>query len=216
MMTRLRSEISTSLDGYVAGPNATVGSPLGEGGEALHQWMFGLATFRERHGMDGGERNADDEVVAESLENVGAVVMGRRMFSGGSGPWEDDPVADGWWGDDPPFRVPVFVVTHHARETVTKQGGTSFTFVTEGFERAYELARDAADGKDVSLAGGADMVQQALRAGLLDELNVHVAPILLGGGVRLFDNVAGTDVELEIVRVIDSRSVTHLKYRIAK
>jgi dihydrofolate reductase len=215
-MTRLRTEISTSLDGYVAGPNATVESPLGDGGEALHQWMFGLATFRERHGMDGGERNADDEVVAESLENVGAVVMGRRMFSGGSGPWEDDPVADGWWGDDPPFRAPVFVVTHHARETVTKQGGTSFTFVTEGFERAYELARGAADGKDVSLAGGADVVQQALRAGLLDELHIHVAPILLGGGVPLFDNIAGTDVKLEIVRLIDSPSVTHLKYQIVK
>src|SRR5213075_2469116 len=172
------------LDGFVAGPNPAVDSPLGEGGEQLHEWMFGLASFRERHGMEGGERNPNDDVVAERTRNVGAVLMGRRMFSGGAGPWEDDPVANGWWGDDPPFRVPVFVLTHHPREPVDKQGGTSFTFVTDGIESALEQARAAADGKAVSLGGGADVAQQYLAAGLLDELRIHLVPILLGGGVR--------------------------------
>src|SRR5205807_8454644 len=139
-----------------------------------------------------------------------AVVMGRRMFSGGAGPWDDDPNADSWFGDEPPFHVPVFVLTHHARETVTKQGGTSFTFVTDGIESALDQARAAAGEKDVLLAGGANVVQQYLKAGLLDELQVHVAPLLLGGGVRLFD---GLDPgELELTRVISSPFVAHLRF----
>jgi dihydrofolate reductase len=135
-MTQVTFDISMSLDGFIAGPNQTLEQPLGEGGEQLHEWAFGLVSFRERHGESGGETGVEDDLMREAFERNGAVVMGRRMFSGGEGPWEEDPNADGWWGDDPPFRVPVFVVTHHPRERVTKQGGTSFTFVTDGIEAA--------------------------------------------------------------------------------
>jgi dihydrofolate reductase len=209
--TMLVAEISMSLDGFVAGPNQTLEQPLGEGGEKLHEWAFGLATFRERHGLEGGEDNADSALVQESLDATGAVVMGRRMFSGGAGPWEDDPNADGWWGDDPPFRVAVFVLTQHARETAIKQGGTSFTFVTDGIKSALDQARAAAGTKDVLVAGGASVVQQYLEAGLLDELQIHLAPVLLGEGVRLFDRLA--PAELEATRVIASPAVTHLTFR---
>lgn len=213
-MTRLLLDISMSLDGFVAGPKATLEEPLGEGGEGLHQWGYGLASWRERHGLSGGETNRDAEVIQESLDATGAVMMGRRMFSGGEGGWEDDPRADGWWGDEPPFRVPVFVLTHHARETVTMQGGTSFTFVTDGIEAALEQARAAAGDKDVALAGGASVAQQYLEAGLLDELQIHLVPVLLGGGVRLFDRLGPT--ELEVTRVIASPAVTHLRFRAAR
>jgi dihydrofolate reductase len=175
-----------------------------------------LRAFRERHGRSGGERNADDEVVRETLDTAGAVLMGRRMFSGGEGPWEDDPVADGWWGDDPPFRVPVFVLTHHARETVAKQGGTSFIFVTDGLESALAQAREAAGDKDVSVAGGASLVQQCIEAGLLDEMQIHLVPVFLGGGVRLFDQLGDTRRDLEVERAIHSPAVTHVKYRLPK
>jgi dihydrofolate reductase len=215
-MARLTLDISMSLDGFIAGPNRTVEQPLGDGGERLHEWIFGLASFHERHGRSGGERNADDEVVRETLDTAGAVLMGRRMFSGGEGPWEDDPVADGWWGDDPPFRVPVFVLTHHARETVAKQGGTSFIFVTDGLESALAQAREAAGDKDVSVAGGASLVQQCIEAGLLNEMQIHLVPVFLGGGVRLFDQLGDTRRDLEVERAIHSPAVTHVKYRLPK
>jgi dihydrofolate reductase len=215
-MTRLTFDITMSLDGFIAGPNQTLEQPLGNGGERLHEWMVDLAAFRERHGLAGGTINADADVVEESLSKTGAVLMGRRMFSGGEGPWEDDPNAEGWWGDDPPFRVPVFVLTHHGRETVTKQGGTTFTFVTDGIEAALEQARAAAGDKDVSVAGGASVIQQYLEAGLVEELQIHVAPLLLGEGVRLFDNLGAKQVELEGTRVIQSPAVTHVKYRVMK
>jgi dihydrofolate reductase len=177
----LRLDISMSLDGFVAGPNQTLEQPLGAGGELLHEWAVRLASWREPHGLSGGEADAvDNEVVAEGLRSTGAVIMGRRMFSGGSGPWADDANADGWWGDEPPFHVPVFVLTHHARETVVKDGGTSFTFVTDGVEAALEQARAAAGDKDVLLAGGANVAQEYLRTGLLDELQLHVVPVFLG------------------------------------
>jgi dihydrofolate reductase len=210
---RLTLDISMSLDGFVAGPNRTLASPLGDGGELLHEWAFRLASWRAPHGLSGGEVDADDEVVAESLAASGAVVMGRRMFSGGEGPWEADPNPDGWWGENPPFHVPVFVLTHHARETVAKDGGTSFTFVTDGIESALEQARAAAGEKDVALAGGADVVQQYLSARLLDELQIHVAPVLLGGGVRLFDRIGSAPLELEATRVLASPFVAHLRFR---
>jgi dihydrofolate reductase len=209
-------DISMSLDGFVAGPNQTLDQPLGEGGERLHEWVVGLESWRERHGRGGGERNADSEVVEESLAATGAVVMGRRMFSGGAGPWEDDTNADGWWGDEPPFRVPVFVLTHHPRETVTKQGGTSFTFVTDGIESALAQARAAAGEKSVLVAGGANTIQQSLAAGLVDDIQIHVAPVLLGAGVRLFDRVGPEHVKLEGTRVIASPAVTHLRFRVLK
>ena len=216
-MARLTLDISMSLDGFIAGPNQTLEQPLGEGGEGLHEWAFRLASWREPHGLSGGETNvADDEVVAETLQATGAVVMGRRMFSGGKGPWADDPNTDAWWGDNPPFHVPVFVLTHHPRETVIKEGGNSFTFVTDGIEAALEQARAAAGDKDMSLAGGADVVQQYLNAALLDELQIHVAPVFLGGGVRLFDRLGPDPIELEATRVIESPTVTHLRYRVVK
>ena len=216
-MARLTLDISMSLDGFIAGPNQTLEQPLGEGGEGLHEWAFRLASWREPHGLSGGETNvADDEVVAETIQATGAVVMGRRMFSGGKGPWADDPNTDAWWGDNPPFHVPVFVLTHHPRETVIKEGGTSFTFVTDGIEAALEQARAAAGDQDVSLAGGADVAQQYLNAGLLDELQIHVAPVFLGGGVRLFDRLGPDPIELEATRVIESPTVTHLRYRVVK
>jgi dihydrofolate reductase len=214
-MGKVYVDISMSLDGFVAGPNQTLKEPLGKGGEQLHEWVVSLKSWRERHGLSGGETGPDSEVVEESLRNTGATVMGRRMFSGGTGAWEDDPKADGWWGDDPPFRHPVFILTHHAREPVTKQGGTTFTFVTDGIESALDQARAAAGDKDVAIAGGADAIQQFLSAGLVDELQLHITPLLLGDGVRLFDQ-APANLELETTRVIDSPRVTHLKYRVVK
>jgi dihydrofolate reductase len=214
-MAKVTCDLSMSLDGYVAGPNQTLEEPLGRGGERLHEWAFRLKAFREQHGMEGGESGPDNDVVAEWQSSSGAVVMGRRMFSGGEGPWEDDPNAGGWWGDDPPFHSPVFILTHHAREPVEKSGGTSYTFVTDGLETAVELARDAAVGKNVQLGGGASIVQQALNAGILDELNVHLVPVLLGaGGVRLLDGLDAA--ELELTRVNESPHVTHLRYRVKR
>ena len=211
-MPQLYCDISMSLDGYIAGPKADLEQPLGEGGERLHEWAFRLKSFRERHSMPGGESAPDDAVVTEWLDRSGAVVMARRMFSGGAGPWEDDPNADAWWGDDPPFQVPVFVLTHHPRETVVKEGGTCYTFVTEGIEAAVEQAYAAAGAKDVQLGGGAEAVQQYLNARLLDELNIHLVPVLLGnGGVRLLEGLE--PAELELTRVIESDAVTHLRYR---
>jgi dihydrofolate reductase len=214
-MARLRFQISMSLDGFVAGPNQSEENPLGEGGMQLHQWAFALEAWRKRHGQDGGEVNASTKVVEESLENIGATVMGRNMFGGGSGSWGDDPW-DGWWGEDPPFHTPVFIVTHHAREPVAKRGGTTFTFVTDGIESALEQAREAAGGKDVALGGGANVAQQYLAAGLIDELQIHLVPVLLGDGARLLDNLAGAHVGLECARAVQAPGVTHLTYNIVK
>jgi dihydrofolate reductase len=212
----LKLAISMSLDGFVAGPDQTLEEPLGEGGEQLHEWAIAVASWRESHGLEGGERNVDDEVLREHTDSIGATIMGRRMFSGGEGPWEEDPNSDAWWGDEPPFHHPVFVLTHHTREPLEKRGGTTFTFVTEGAESALELAREAAGGKDVAVGGGAEAAQQYLKAGLLDELQLHVVPVLLGGGVRLFKDLAGAPGQLERVRVVESPTgVTHLKYRVA-
>ena len=214
-MTKVYVDISMSLDGYVAGPDADMDNPLGVGGEQLHEWIFVLQTWRKTHGQEGGEVNVDDEVVREGLAAQGAVVMGRKMFSGGSGPWEQDANREGWWGEEPPFQVPVFVLTHHAREPKPMPGDLDFTFVTDGIEAAVAQARAAASAKDVLVAGGADVVQQAINAGLVDELQVHVAPVLLGSGVRLFENL-GADVKVEPDRVIASPNVTHIRYRVVR
>jgi dihydrofolate reductase len=215
-MAKLAVDISMSLDGFVAGPNPTLERPLGDGGDGLHEWAVALESWRKPHGLPGGETNASTKVIEETLEATGAVVMGRRMFSGGEGPWEDDPNAEGWWGDEPPFHVPVFVLTGHAREALTMQGGTTFTFVTEGIEAALEDARAAAEGKDVFVGGGASVVQQYLAAGLLEELQINLAPVLLGGGTRLFGGPGAVQPALEIVRVVETPAVTHLKYRVMK
>jgi dihydrofolate reductase len=213
-MAKVRCDISMSLDGFVAGPNPSLEEPLGAGGDLLHEWAFAAASWRKSHGLSGGEANADSEVLEESTGSTGAVVMGRRMFSGGEGGWDDDPRSQGWWGDDPPFHVPVFVLTHHARETLVMEGGTSFNFVTDGIEAALEQARTAAGDKDVLLAGGASIVQQYLEAGLLDELQIHIAPVLLGAGTSLFDRLGIGPLGLETTRVIASPSVTHLRFTV--
>jgi dihydrofolate reductase len=213
-MAKVRFEVAMSLDGFIAGPNPSEEHPLGEGGMQLHEWAFKLAAWREPHGREGGEVNASSEIVERSLANVGASVMGRNMFGGGPGPWGEDPW-DGWWGDNPPFHTPVFVLTNHARASLEKQGGTTFFFVCSGIESALEQAMDAADGKDVSLGGGANVAQQYLAAGLLDELQLNVVPVLLGDGTRLFENI-GSDVKLESIRVVEAPDVTHLVYRVVK
>ena len=214
-MSKVIVDISMSLDGFVAGPDAGLENPLGRGGEGLHEWQFGLASWREAHGLEGGETNASSDVVTERVAAQGAVVMGRRMFSSGSGGWEQDPKADGWFGEEPPFHAPVFVLTHHAREPLAMLGGTTFTFVTDGIATAVEQARAAAGDKDVLVAGGADVVQQALGSGLLDELQIHVVPVFLGSGVPLLDRI-GPDTKLELDRVVDAPGVTHLRYRVVK
>lgn len=218
-MSAVVTNISMSLDGFIAGPDPRLEEPIGTGGMRLHEWVFGLRTFLEMHGEGGGVVNADDEVIAEGMARLGAVVMGRGMFGGGPGPWGADTWGDepweGWWGDTPPYGMPVFVLTHHAREPVTKLGGTTFTFVTDGVEAAIAQAKEAAGGKDVGVPGGAAAIQQVLAAGLLDEIELHVVPVLLGDGIRLFD-VLGGPVELEKLRVVDSPTVTHLRYRVTR
>ncbi len=211
-MSKLRFEISMSLDGYVAGPNQSEENPLGEGGEELHEWVIKLAAWREAHGREAGEVNASTPLVEESQSGVGAVIMGRGMFGGGPGPWGEDPW-QGWWGEEPPFHGPVFVLTHHEREPLTL-GQTTFTFVTDGIESALEQARAAAGDGDVTIGGGADVAQQYLSAGLVDQMQLNVAPILLGDGTRLFDGGAGTGLDLEQILVVDTPDVTHIRYRV--
>jgi dihydrofolate reductase len=211
-MAKVRCQISISLDGFVAGPGQSVDDPLGEGGMQLHEWAFGLAAWRGPHGLEGGEVNASSAVAEEALADVGASVMGRNMFGGGPGPWGAEPW-NGWWGDDPPFHTPVFVVTHFEREPLKLEGGNEFTFVTEGVEKAVELAKEAAGSKDVSVGGGGETVQQCIAAGLLDELQIHLVPVLLHDGVRLFDNLP-PGIGLELTRVVEAPGVTHLDYRL--
>jgi dihydrofolate reductase len=201
-----------SLDGHVAGPDQSVKNPLGVGGEQLHEWVFPLAVWRAAHGQKGGEVNASSAVVEESLVNVGATIMGRNMFGGHPGPWDARKPWTGWWGANPPFHHPVFVLTHHARAPLEMEGGTTFTFVTDGIQSALAQARRAAAGKDVALAGGAKAAQEYLSAGLVDEMEISVAPILLGAGERLFEGV-GTDLHgLRLVRTVAAPGVTHLKF----
>ncbi len=211
-MAKLRFNITMSLDGYAAGPGQGLENPLGEGGMALHDWAVATRAWRDGHGHDdGGETGLDDEHIARWNENIGATIMGRNMFGPIRGPWGDEEW-NGWWGDDPPFHTPVFVLTHHARELVEMQGGTTFHFVTEGIEAALERAFEAAGGRDVTLGGGAQTVQQYLRAGLVDQFEIHVAPVLLGGGERLFENLDGGPAGFECVELVSSPAVAHYTY----
>lgn len=212
-MAKVKCQISISADGYSAGPNQGEEHPLGEGGEGLHDWVVKLAAWREPHGREGGEVNASSEIFEEASGNTGAVVMGRNMFGPVRGPWTE-PLWNGWWGDEPPFHVPVFVLTHHEREQLTL-GDTTFHFVTEGPERAVELAREAASDQDVSVGGGAETIQQLIRAGLLDELLINQVPVILGGGVRLLDDIPPS-VKLEQTRVIEAPGVAHLFYAVGR
>jgi dihydrofolate reductase len=210
-VSKLRFNVTMSLDGFVAGPNQSEQDPLGVGGMELHQWIFPLEAWRQSHGEEGGEVNASTAVVEEWNANVGATIMGRNMFGGGPGPWSEPPW-NGWWGDEPPFRHPVFVLTHHAREPL-ELGETTFFFVTDGIESALAQARAAAGEMDVSIGGGADTIRQYLAAGLVDEFELSVVPLLLGAGARLLDDLGGTAVEQ--VRVVEAPGVAHLKYRVS-
>ncbi|MFE5815181.1 dihydrofolate reductase family protein [Streptomyces sp. NPDC056479] len=203
-MTEVIAQLSMSLDGYIAGPDSGREHPLGIGGERLHQWVYGLRSWRREQGIKGGQGGPEDDLVADWIKRPGAVVMGHGMYITGEQPW----------GDNPPFHMPVYVVTHHPRESVPKEGGTVYHFVTEGPEHALSLAREAAGGKDVSLAGGADLVQQFIRAGWLDELLLHVVPVLTGeGGRRLFDNVGDKLLEWHKTQVLDAPEATHIRLR---
>jgi dihydrofolate reductase len=213
-VSSFRFQVSVSLDGYLAGPNQSVENPLGVGGEQLHEWVVGLEAWRRQQGLEGGEVNASTRVIEEAQANVGATVMGRNMFGGEPGPWREDPSWKGWWGDDPPFHTPVFVLTHHPRERLEMEGGTTFIFVTDGIESAFEQARQAAGGRDVVLGGGASAIQQYLAVGLIDEFELHFVPVLLGDGERLLDNVGNLSVEQ--VRAIEAPGVTHIKYRVLR
>jgi dihydrofolate reductase len=212
-MSKLRLSMSMSLDGFVAGPEQSESEPLGIGGEQLHQWLVELEAFSESHGEGGKKVNPSTPIAEGILGGTGATIMGRNMFGGGPGPWDD--AWRGYWGDDPPYHHPVFVLTHHARGPLEMEGGTTFNFVTTGIEAALEQARAAAGDKDVSLGGGADVVQQYLAAGLLDELLISVVPVLLGGGARLFDNLGGALRELEQIEAIEAPGVTHIRYSAA-
>ena len=205
-VAKVTFDISMSLDGFITGPNDSVEQGLGEGGEQLHRWLYDLDSWRERHGLDGGESTRDAEILDEAFRNVGAVVIGRRMFD----------IAEEEWGDNPPFHVPVFIVTYRPRQTIVKEGGTSYIFVTEGVEAASEQARAAAGDKDISIGGGADIIQQFLKAGMVDELQIHIVPLLLGSGTRLFEQPGLEQVKLERARVVDSPTVTHVKYRVVR
>jgi dihydrofolate reductase len=203
--------MAVSLDGFVAGPEQSVKNPLGVGGMRLHEWVFTLKAWRERMGMSGGETNESSQVIEESTQNIGATIMGRHMFGGHPGPWDASKPWSGWWGENPPYHHAVFVLTQYAREPLTLQGGNIFHFVTDGIHAALDRARKAAAGKDVSLAGGAKACQQYLKAGLVDEMEIHLAPVLLGRGERLFDGV--DDLHgLELTRTIAAPNVTHLKF----
>ncbi|TMA38149.1 MAG: dihydrofolate reductase [Deltaproteobacteria bacterium] len=211
-MSKLRFRISMSLDGFAAGPSQSVDNPLGIGGMRLHEWVFPLAVWRAMHGLEGGEVNASSALVEESLANIGATVMGRNMFGGHPGPWKTKEPWNGWWGVNPPFHHPVFVLTHHARQPLKLEGGTTFNFVTGGIQSALEQARRAAAGKDVSLAGGANVANRYLAAGVVDEMEINLVPVLLGSGERLFEGLGDDLHGLELVRTVAAPKVTHLKF----
>jgi len=211
-MSKLRLRISMSLDGFVAGPNQSVDNPLGIGGMRLHEWVFPLAEWRAAQGLDGGVVNESTQVVKESFDNLGATIMGRNMFGGHPGPWDKANPWNGWWGENPPYHHPVFVLTHYPREPLVLEGGNTFTFVTDGIHSALEQAQRAANGKDIMLAGGAKAAQEYLVEGLVDEMEISMSPVLLGSGERLFDGVGDDLHGLELVRTVSAPGVTHLKF----
>jgi dihydrofolate reductase len=208
----VRCQISISLDGFVAGPNQSEENPIGEGGMRLHEWALKTRAWRAQQGMEGGEHDVDSKVIEEVFDNVGAYVMGRNMFGGGQGPWDES--WRGWWGEDPPYHVPVYVLTHHPRAPLVMHGGTTFYFVTEGIGEALSQATAVAGDQDVVIAGGASAVRQYLAAGHLDELYLHIVPLLLGAGERLLEDAG--EREFEPLEVVHSPAVTHVKYRVTR
>jgi dihydrofolate reductase len=214
-MGKLRYATSISLDGFVAGRDQSAEHPLGIDGHLLHEWMRELLIWRREAGLEGGVVNASTAVLEAQDRNVRAVIMGRNMFGGGPGPWGDDPW-QGWWGSNPPFHLPVFVLTHHEREPLELDGGTTFTFVTDGIGAALASARAAAGDRDVAVSGGAGVAKQYLAAGLLDELQLHLVPVLLQGGVRLFDADPPAAVEFEQTQAVEAPGVIHVTYRVRR
>jgi len=213
-VTRVRVESFTiSLDGYGAGPNQDIDNPLGVGGRDLHQWALPTRTFqRALFGAEGGTTGIDEEFATRGFKNVGAWILGRNMFGPIRGPWPDTDWK-GWWGDNPPYHVPVFILTHHTRPPIPMEGGTVFHFVTGGIHEALDRARDASKGMDVRIGGGPNTIQQYLRAGLVDEMHVAIAPVLLGGGERLFDAVDLRASGYECVQFVASEKATHVVLR---
>ena len=200
---------AVSVDGYGAGPRQSLQAPLGEGGKALHEWMFATRTARRMFGQEGGETGVDDDFAARGFENVGAWILGRNMFGPVRGPWPDESWR-GWWGENPPYHTPVFVLTHHPRKPLEMEGGTIFHFVTDGIESALRQARSAAEGRDVRLGGGVQAIRQYLQAALIDELHLVISPVLMGSGEALF---AGIDLPLlgyRCVRQVPGIRATHV------
>ena len=213
-MTRVRVESFTiSLDGYGAGPHQDASNPLGIGGTDLHQWLFPTRTLqRTLFGNDGGTTGVDDDFASRGFQNVGAWILGRNMFGPIRGPWPDMDWK-GWWGDNPPYHVPVFILTHHARPTIEMEGNTTFQFITGGMREALDRAREAAAGRDVRIGGGASTIQQYLREGLIDELHIAIAPVLLGRGERLFEGVDLRSLGYECVKSAASEKAMHVVLR---
>jgi dihydrofolate reductase len=198
-----------SLDGYGAGPDQNLENPLGVGGESLHDWMVHTRTFQRIMGEGGGSTGVDDDFAARGFANLGAWILGRNMFGPVRGPWPDESWK-GWWGDVPPYHTQVFVLTHHPRRSLTMEGGTTFHFVTDGIHRALERAREAANGKDIRLGGGSATIKQYLTAGLVDELHLAIAPILLGSGEALFSGIDALKLGYRCVEHVASEKATHV------
>jgi dihydrofolate reductase len=209
-MPKLRVHgFSISIDGYGAGPNQNLHNPLGVGGEAMHEWAFATRTFRRLHGNEGGSTGVDDDFAARGFDNIGAWILGRNMFGPIRGPWPDD-AWKGWWGDNPPYHTPVFVLTHHPRASITMSGGTIFHFVTDGIHAALERAADVAGGRDIRLGGGVATIRQYLRAGLIDEMHLAVSPVLLGSGEHLFTDIDAGNLGYRCTQHVPTPAVTHI------
>jgi dihydrofolate reductase len=209
-MSRLRvSSFSISVDGYGAGPNQDLDNPLGVGGEGLHRWAFATRTFQRMFGSDDGSTGVDDDFAARGFDNIGAWIMGRNMFGPVRGPWPDH-AWKGWWGNNPPYHTPVFVLTHHARPSLAMEGGTTFHFVTGGIHEALKRATEAAGGRDIRLGGGVATIQQFLRAGLVDEMHLAISPVLLGSGEHLFDGVDALKLGYSCTEHVATPSATHV------
>jgi dihydrofolate reductase len=211
-MSKLRvNAFSISIDGYGAGPDQSLEQPLGVGGMGLHEWVIDTKTFHQMHGEGGsvGRTGVDDDFAARGAANLGAWILGRNMFSPQRGPWSDD-TWKGWWGDNPPYHVPVFVLTHHARAPITMQGGTTFHFVTDGIHAALQRATEAAQGKDIRVGGGAATIRAYLRAGLIDELHLAIAPVLLGRGEHLLAGIDTVELGYKCTEHVATRLATHV------
>lgn len=200
---------TVSLDGYGAGPEQCLSAPIGRGGKALHEWMFATRTARKMFGQDGGETGIDDDFAAHGFENVGAWILGRNMFGPIRGAWTDESWR-GWWGENPPYHTPVFVLTHHARKPLAMEGGTTFHFVADGIESALRQAKAAAQGRDIRLGGGAQTIRQYLTAGLIDDLHLVIVPVLLGSGESLFAGIDLPHLDYRCVRHVAGVRATHV------